>query len=469
MGVALQIFGLVVIAYFLALNGLYLLFTGIAWARLTEYVRFDAHSIAGTAFLSPLTPPISVLLPAFNEQASIIESVRSLLALRYPEHEVIVINDGSTDETLARLLVAFDLVPLRKVIRDDVPAPPLKATYVSRRHPNLFVLDKMNGGKAEALNCGLNAARYPYICAVDADAVIEDDALLRVAQPILERPDAVAATGGIVRIANGCRLDHGRVVEIGVPSNVLAGLQAVEYLRAFLIGRVAWSSLNSLLIISGAFGLFRRSLVIEAGGYSRDTVGEDVELVVRLHRRLRERGENYRITFVPDPVCWTEAPEDLATLSRQRRRWQRGLGEALWRNRSAIGNPRYGLMGLLALPYFLVFEFIGPLIELAGYIGLPIAVLSHTLAPRFLFTFLVVAVAVGILLSVSALALEELTFRRHERWGDLVRLVALATFENLGFPQLTALWRVIAFRDLARRHRDWGVMRRRGFSPSGSS
>lgn len=423
-------------------------------------------------FASPLTPPISVLLPAYNEEPGIVESVRSLLSLRYPEFEVVVVNDGSTDGTLTRLAETFDLVPVRKALRTSIPTVPVRGAYASRRHPELLVIDKENGGgKADAINAGINASRYPYFCVIDADGMLEEDALIRVAKPMLDDPDLVVATGGIVRIINGCRVEHGRVEEVRLPRSRLATLQVVEYLRAFLVGRIGWSRMRSLLIISGAFGLFRRSLVEAAGGFSRDTVGEDFELVVRLHRYLRDRGEEYRIAFVPDPVAWTEAPEDFATLARQRRRWQRGLAETLWRHRRLTFNPRYGVVGMLAFPYYILFELLGPLIEVAGYAAVITSAALGSLSPLFFAAFFTVALLTGIFLSGSALTLEELSFRRYEGDADGMRIVLAALAENLGYRQLLMVWRTLAFVDLARRRRGWGEMRRRGlgYTPAGGA
>jgi cellulose synthase/poly-beta-1,6-N-acetylglucosamine synthase-like glycosyltransferase len=461
-----ELLSIAALAYFAALNAAYLVFTGLAWQGVTRYLRAQAYAATDEAFASPLTPPISVLLPAYNEEAGIVESVRSLLALRYPEHEVIVVNDGSTDATLDRLRDAFDLVPVWKTLRGAVPCARMRGAYVSRRHPELLVLDKENGGKADALNAGVNAARYPYVCAVDADAMLEDEALLRVAKPILDDPELVAATGGIVRIANGCTVDHGSVIEVRLPRSRLATMQVIEYFRAFLVGRVGWSRLGGLLIISGAFGLFRRSLVEAVGGWSTKTVGEDVELVFRMHRYLRERGEDYRIAFVPDPVCWTEAPEDLRTLSRQRRRWQRGLAESLWRHRKLVGNPRYGVLGLVAVPYFLLFELLGPLIEILGFPIVAAGAATGAVSLTFVAAFFVVAVLLGVLLSVSALALEEFSFRRHRRHRDVARMVLFAVLENFGPRQLLDACRLLAFVDIARGKGQWGAMPRRGLGVS---
>jgi cellulose synthase/poly-beta-1,6-N-acetylglucosamine synthase-like glycosyltransferase len=459
-----DVFGLVAVAYFAALNLTYIVFTGMAWRSITGHLRARRFSGVSEALASPLTPPVSVMLPAYNEQAGIVESIHSLLALRYPEHEVVVVNDGSTDSTVERLIEAFDMTPIDKALRDTLVTKPVRATYVSRRDPQLWLIDKDNGGKSDALNAGLNAARYPYVCAVDADAILEQDALLRVAKPIIDDPDLVVAAGGIVRIANGCTVDRGQVLDVRLPESRVATFQVIEYFRAFLVGRVGWSRLGSLLIISGAFGLFKREAVEAAGGYRTDTVGEDAELVVRMHRTLRDRGDDYRIEFVPDPVCWTEAPESLRVLSRQRRRWQRGLGETLWRHKGMFGRPRYGAVGMLALPYFLIFELVGPLFQVVSFIVMPVAYALGMLDTAILVTFAVVAILLGVLLSVAALALEEFSFRRHRRAREAIRMLVYAVAENFGFRQLVDFWRLQALWDLARRKKGWGEMKRRGFA-----
>ena len=460
---ALEVIGIVSISYFAALNLLYLAFTGIAWRSVARHLRRRSYDAIEDTFASPLAPGISVLLPAFDEEAGIVESVRSLLRLRYPDHEVVVINDGSRDATLAVLTDAFDLVPVRRQLRDVLPCAEVVATYASRRHPELLVVDKLRGGKADALNCAINAATHPYICCVDADALIEEEALLRVAQPIIDDPERVVATGGMVRIVNGCTVDHGSVTAVGLPKSRVATMQVVEYFRAFLVGRLAWSELGALLIISGAFGVFRRSVVEAAGGYWTETVGEDAELVVRLHRHLRERDEPYRIEFVPEPVCWTECPEDLAGLGRQRRRWQRGLAQSLWRHRRLMGNPRFGVLGVFAMPYFVLFELLGPIIEIAAYVLLPLSALTGLLSMGYLLAFGIVSLLMGMLLSISALALEEFSFRRHPSHREVARLLLYATLDTFGPRQLNAVWRALGLLDLLRRDRGWGAQRRRGF------
>jgi cellulose synthase/poly-beta-1,6-N-acetylglucosamine synthase-like glycosyltransferase len=455
---------IVAFVYFVVLNGLYLFLTAVAWQDMGSEVRARRYLALDEVFRSPLTPGISVLVPAFNEEAVIVESVRSLLALRYPAHEVVVVSDGSSDGTIDALKAAFDLAPVRKAVRDGIPTAAIRKAYVSRRNRSLVVLDKENGGRADALNAGVNVARHPYVCVIDADSLLEDEALLRVAKPILDDPELLAATGGTVRIANGCRVDHGRVVEVRLPRSRLATVQVLEYLRAFLVARVGWSRFNALGIISGAFGLFHRSLIEAVGGFWTQTVGEDFELTLRLHRYLRERGEPYRIAFVPDPVCWTQAPEQFATLGRQRRRWQRGLWEGLRRQRRMIANVRYGVVGLVALPYFAVFEFLSPVFALLGLVVTLLWWLLGGLSTVYFLAFVAVSIGLGLVLTTAALALEEFSYRRYRRRREVLRLLAYAVVENVGYHQLHDVWRTIGYVDIARGKTSWGTQRRAEFA-----
>jgi cellulose synthase/poly-beta-1,6-N-acetylglucosamine synthase-like glycosyltransferase len=324
------------------------------------------------------------------------------------------------------------------------------------------VVDKENGGKADALNAGLNLALYPLFCAIDADSILEPDALLRLVRPFAEAPGLTIAAGGVVRVANGCEVARGRVRRIRLARRPLPLLQIVEYLRAFLFGRMGWSGGNSLLVISGAFGLFEKRTALQAGGYATDTVGEDMELVVRMHRHCRERNRPYRVGFVPDPICWTEVPESLRVLRRQRTRWHRGLIDTLWRHRTMIGRPRFGAVGLVAMPGFLLFEMLSPAVELSGYFLLPVLWLTGLLDPLFALSFLMLAVLYSIVISVLAVLLEDITFRRYPRLRDLGLLVGAAILENLGYRQLTVWWRVRAFWEFWRGDLSWGSMERRG-------
>src|SRR5262245_60446993 len=458
----LWVFSWLAFAYFVVYGVCQITFTLIAWSTLNTHRHAAAFSPLDEVYASPFTPPVSIILPAYNEEAGVVASVHSLLDLRYPRHEVIVVNDGSTDDTVEVLRAAYDLVPVREALRTRIATAPVRGAYVSRIHPNLWLLDKENGGKADALNAGINASAHAYFCAIDADAVLEQDSLLRMILPFVDDPELVAAAGGIVRVANGAVIESGGLVDFRLPDSHIARFQILEYFRAFLIGRIAFDSLNAVLIISGAFGLFRRELVEAVGGYAHDTVGEDAELVARLQGYLRREGEPFRIRFIPNPVCWTEAPSDLKTLSRQRRRWQRGLGETLWRHRRQIFNPHAGAFGLFTLPYFLFFELLGAVIEALGIPVVVIAWLIGALSPTFFVLFLAVSVLLAVVVSISALLLEEYADRRYEHGLDMARLVFYALAENVGYTQMTAYFRCVGFVDLLRRRHDWGVMTRRG-------
>jgi cellulose synthase/poly-beta-1,6-N-acetylglucosamine synthase-like glycosyltransferase len=411
-----------------------------------------------------VVPPITLLAPAYNEEATVENSVLSLLALDYPRFDVIVINDGSKDATLEVLRARFDLIPIQRDYDRATVHAPIRGVYRSRTHDKLFVIDKDNGGKADALNAGLNLSRSPIVCSMDADSILEPDSLLRAVQPFVEDPERVVAVGGAIRIANGCRIKDGRLQKVGVPRNPLALFQTVEYLRAFLLARLAWSRLGVLTIISGAFGLFRRSAVVEAGGYAHGTVGEDMELVVRLHRRAIDEGEPHRIVYLPEPVCWTEAPETLKVLGRQRSRWHRGAIETFMRHGGMMTQLKYGRVGLLGMGQVLVFDLLGPALELAGYVLLPFMWAIGILNVDYLLAFLSLSILFGIAVSVGALALEEAELRRVSQTSDLVRLALAAVAENFGYRQLNSWWRIRGFWEWTQGVKAWGEMTRKGFA-----
>jgi len=452
----------VTLTYFTVLAAFYLVSSLLAFRFLRRYaLRLKSIDVENLVS-SGAAPPVALLVPAYNEERSCVESVRALLTLNYPEYEVIVVNDGSTDRTMDVLIEAFDLVRATRLPSAALPTQPIRRILRSQRHANLWVMDKENGGKSDALNAGLTICRTPLFCTIDADSILEPDALLRATRPFLE-DDRVVAVGGIVRVVNGSTVEQGRVRNIRLSRKLLPRLQVVEYLRAFLSARVAWSELNASLIVSGAFGLFRRDMVVDAGGYSTTTVGEDMELIVRLHRTQRRRGFVPRVVFVPDPVAWTECPETLKGLARQRNRWQRGLLESLGRHRKLLFNPRYGTVGLLAFPYFLVLEGIGPVIEMVGYAAFAVTLAIGAWSPTFVVSFIALAVIVGIALSAAAVALEELTFRRYPRWVDLLGLFSASIVENLGYRQLNQFWRLQGTIAVLRGQRHWGSPPRRGF------
>ena len=459
----LQGFDLFVLGYFLSLNSLYLLFSVVAFFRLLSHRRRWTPRALDTVLRSPATPPISLIVPAYGEETTIADSLRGLLLLNYPHFEVVVINDGSKDRTLDVAVQAFGLMRAPVAYQQPIATEPVRGLYRSLDHPDLVMIDKANGGKADAINAGLNAARHDLVCVIDADSLLEELALARGVLPFIEDPSTVAV-GGVIRIVNGCTVDAGRVTQVRLPSDWLARFQVVEYLRAFLGGRVAMSAMNALLIVSGAFGIFRRSAIVDAGGFRTDTIGEDMEVIVRLHRRMRQQQRKYRIVFQPDPVCWTEVPESTATLANQRNRWQRGTLQVLAAHAPMVGSARYGAVGLFALPYFAIFEAASPVVEAAGYLVNGVAVAAGLLDIVFAQLFFLTAIAFGALISVISVLLEEVSFRRYPRIRDLLMLFALGILENFGYRQMTTWWRLKGTVDYFRGRQGWGRMVRKGFA-----
>jgi len=454
----------VVVLYFLAVNGWYLILLISSLLEMRRHMLLITDESRHLLLGSTLSPTISILAPAFNEEATIEASLKALLALQYPKLEVIVISDGSKDRTVQVLIEGFDLVPVKTIYERRIKTQPVRNLYRSSTYPALVVVDKENGGKADALNVGLSFAGGDLVCAMDADTLIEADGLQRMVRPFLHATDVVA-TGGTIRVVNGSEVKFGRVVRARVPTKALAGIQVVEYLRAFLFGRLGWNRLGGNIIISGAFGLFRRDSVMDAGGYLHDTVGEDMELVLRLKRLSYEQGGPGRIAFVPDPVAWTEVPESLKVLGRQRDRWHRGLADVLWRHRKMMLNPRYGVTGLVVFPYYAFIELLAPVIEAAGLVTLALGLIFGIIDWNFAALFYLTAYGLGTALSAFTLILEDISFHRYETFRDRALLFWWALLENLGYRQMTVYWRLRGLWKFLRGRKDWGAMERKGFSP----
>lgn len=410
------------------------------------------------------TVPISLLAPAYNEQETIVESVRSMLALNYPFFEVVVINDGSKDATLDALIRAFGLAPIKRAYREQLPHQPVRAVLGSPRFPKLVVIDKANGGKADALNAGIDIAASPLVCAMDADSLLESDSLLRAVQPFIENYHKVVACGGSIRVVNGSDVTRGRVSRIGLPRDPLSLFQIVEYLRAFLIGRLAWSEMGAMMLISGAFGIFKRQIMVDVGGYSLNTVGEDMEIIVKIHRYLSENGKIDEMRFVPEPVCWTEAPRTLGGLAGQRRRWQRGSLETFFRHRAIMGRSEYGLAGTVGYFHILVTDVIGPPLEVLGYLLMPVLYVMGLLDFEVFMAYIALTFIFGVFISVGSLVLEELELRRYPKASYLLVLMCAAILENFGYRQINTVWRVQGWWQYMRGRMEWEKPVRQGFA-----
>lgn len=444
-------------------NVVYAIQLPAAWIELRKHSQAEDNESSWQLLLSDVAVPISLLIPAYNEEQTIIENVRSILSLKYPSFEVIVVNDGSKDKTLEVLYKAFELYPITRAHEQRVPHKPVKQVYGSALHPNLIVVDKVNGkGKADASNAALTFARNPLFCVVDADSLLETESLLRSIRPFMEDKHMMAV-GGTIRILNGCVVKSGEVQSVHLPGKFLPLIQSLEYVRAFLMSRLAWSHWGMLSIISGAFGIFNREETIHVGGFSTDTVGEDYELVIKLHRRMMEHDTPYKMRYVPEPVCWTEAPDTLHILGNQRKRWQRGALEVFSKHKDMLFNPRYGKMGLLAFPHNFIVDVLGPIAETIGYIMIPIFWFAGLLNTEFMLAFIALFFLFGIFISITSLVLEEMELRRFPRARDLAILAAVSVVENFGYRQLNNVWRLIGWWEFLRKQNEWGEMTRRGF------
>ncbi|MBZ5565426.1 MAG: glycosyltransferase [Acidobacteriia bacterium] len=398
----MNMFNVLIVAYFFIGNGIYTMLMVASLISVWLHNRRLAYQGLNELRESVVTPPVTIIMPAWNEQESIVQSVRSVLKTDYPEFEVLVVDDGSNDDTLPRLVAAFELVRMDLIYRPRLQTKALRGFYRNPQIPNLLVISKENGGKPDALNSGINCCRTPYFCTLDSDCLLERDALLRLMRPIIRSPINTVASGGIVRILNGCEVKDAQVVKVHLPQKRVEIYQVVEYLRSFLFGRTGWDLLGGTLIVSGAFAVFHRESVIDAGGFEHDTVTEDMDLIVQLHRWATHNKRRIRMSFTSDPVCWTECPADFKMLGRQRRRWQMGLCQTLWKHSEMLFNRKYGILGMLSFPFQLYVEG---------------------------------------LLSVGGVLLEELTYRRYPSFHDLMMLLLYAITENVGYRQIVLYYR----------------------------
>lgn len=406
--------------------------------------------------------PISLIIPAYNEEENIVQNIRSLMKLNYPMYEIIVVNDGSTDKTGELVIQAFHMHKIETAIRYQIPTQKIEAVYFSREFPNLLYVQKQNGGKSDALNAGINISRYPLFTCLDADSRIEKDALLRLSMEFIKDSRTVVA-GGLVRIANGSKIVDGELKGFSMPQKLIERFQIVEYYRSFLMGRVFWSASNSLLIVSGAFGLFRKQTVIDVGGYKRNTIGEDMEIVVRIHRYMKKNRKKYRVKFDEFSICWTQGPMSMRDIRSQRRRWQIGLMDTLISHIGMTFNPRYGFVGLISVPYNWIFELLGAVVEVIGYFLIPFSLIMGELNMFFFVIYFLLSVALGVILSEGSLVLEQYTHRAAMNAKQSIAISVYAVLENFGYRQMITIFRVEGILKYRKLRKTWGKIKRKEF------
>lgn len=459
------IFNNAIFYYAVVVMGSYVVFTLLSAIEMSSYMKKNSYVNYREILVSPLAPSVSILAPAYNEQATIIENIRSLLSLHYGNYEVIIINDGSTDQTFQRMFDYYQLEKVDFAVNYQITCNEIKGVYKSKlpSFSKLTIVDKVNGGKSDALNAGINVSGKDLLLCIDVDCIVQEDAILKLAKPYLEEKYQVIATGGVVRIANSCKVEDGKLVEVNMPRNLWPRFQVLEYIRAFLMGRMAWSRLNGLLIISGAMGLFDKNIVIKVGGYDHTTVGEDMELVVRMRRYMYEQDKRFKVVYIPDPLCWTEAPADLQILGRQRNRWTRGTIETLWTHKDLFFNPRYGILGMLSYPYWLFFEWLAPIVEAFGVCVFILLALMGNINWEFSVILLSMVYCFSVLLSTVAIFFEEMSYQQYTKGRDLAKLLLAAFLEPILYHPLTVIWAIQGNIHKFRGKNNWGAMTRKGF------
>jgi len=453
--------------YAFAVISSYIILAVISLIEIREYQKKNNFVNYKDILSSTISPSISIIAPAYNESLNIIENVRSLLSNHYVNYDVIIVNDGSKDNSLAMLIEAYDLIKVDYLLNEQIPTQPLRAGVFKSKNPafeKLTVVDKENGGKADALNMGLNISKNQYVACIDVDCLLLEEALLKMIKPFLELTDSkVIASGGVIRIANSCIIKDGKLIDVNMPKSILERAQILEYIRSFLLGRMAWSRLNGLLVISGAFGMFDKKIAIEVGGYDTNTVGEDMEIIVRMRRCMEEQNRKYKVAYIPDPLCWTEAPDNYKTFVSQRNRWTRGTIETLIKHKKMGLNPKYRSLGLISLPFWFIFERMAPLIEVVGIIYFGVLIYLKALRWDYALVFFLAAYLFTVVLSLVAILSEEHTYHQYKNKGTGFKLVLTSLVEPFVFHPFV-LYAAIKgnFDYFFNKNIKWGEMQRKG-------
>lgn len=457
------------LTYAAVLFTIYLLIAILSTFELRHYLKknkyFDYRSILSYKKL----PTISIVAPAFNEEETIIQNIRSLLSIYYPTIDIIVVNDGSNDSSFRKVIDHYDMVKVSMVADGNIKTKNIRGVYrsIHSEFSNLIFIDKENGGKSDALNAGINYSRSDLFVGVDVDSIIEPDAILRMVKPFLEEEGArkVISSGGVIRVANNCEVKNGKIEKVRFPKKSLVRFQVLEYFRAFTLGRMAWSRIDGLLIISGAFGMFDRQLVVDIGGYDTSTVGEDLELVVRMRRHMRDvRKMKYKVAFIPDPLCWTEVPSKISVLSRQRNRWTRGAIDTILKHRGMFFNPKYGRIGMLSFPYWVFFEWLAPIVELVGLIYFIITLISGVVNPETFLYISLFVVTFAFSFTLLGVYFETLMFNKYHGFKNLVIIAFYALIEVIVFHPLSWFFSLKGnWSFFVEANQNWGVMTRTAF------
>lgn len=436
------------------------LFLAVAVGSSTLY-QLKRRNTLKNELLQDYYVPVTIVVPAYNEEVTIASTINSLLSLKYRLYEIVIVDDGSTDHTAQILRDTFHLYQISRPIHRMIPCQPERAVFETQEFKvPITLICKANGGKADALNMGINASKFPYFVCMDADSVLQYDSLEKIVRPVLE-DGTVVAVGGAVRPCNGTEIQNGHVISYHMPKQIIPCMQVLEYDRSFLAARILFDRFNGSIIISGAFGLFKKSVVIDAGGYDPTTMGEDMELVVKLHVFCREHAIPYRIRYATDAICWTQAPGTLKDLCKQRRRWHIGLYESMSRHRRILANPKYGLVGFISYIYFLIYELFSPYIEIFGIFTVALAFAVDLINVPFMALFFLIYVAYSTILSLTAFFARIHTIDLKLSVSDIFKAIALCALELSCLRFILAWVRATSLIGYRKKKQSWGSIQRK--------
>lgn len=408
-----------------------------------------------------ISHPITIILPAYNESVTIIDSIESTLATHYPNVEMIVVNDGSTDNTFSKVKDYFDLQPIAHHLneRNQLSHAKIRDVYVSRKDSRLRVIDKENGGKADAHNAAINLSNSPIICLIDADSILAPDAINKAVVPLIDDPKTVAV-GGAVRVANSCSIRNGIISKINLSKRFIVQIQILEYMRVFLLAKIAWNHFNTLPIISGAFGLFRRDFAIKVGGFCVGSVGEDYDITLKLHKYIYDSNVDYKIDYVPTAICWTQVPEKWKVLKNQRIRWHIGALQTFINFKSLTFKLKYKKLSLMLLPFSILTDILGPISELLGYFLIPLIWSLDMIDSNVMLSYFLIVFGYNSLISAFAIAIDGVLLSGLDKTRYLLKLFITALLDNFGYRQLYLYWKLKGYARLIKGNLSWGKMER---------
>ncbi|MCU0422856.1 MAG: glycosyltransferase family 2 protein [Bacteroidia bacterium] len=452
---------------------IYALLAVLSLSAVRRFQKLDSHVDYSLLLNSKLTPGISVIAPAFNESLTIIENVHSLLNLNYPKYEVIIVNDGSTDDSLEKMVREFDLVEVDFAYNERLKTKPIKRIFKSSNpaYNKLTIVDKVNGkAKADASNAGINASSFDYFICTDVDSILDRDTIMKLVKPVMDdSKKRIIATGATLRMANSCVVEQGFMQRVVVPNQLLPRFQEIEYIRSFVMGKMGWSVINCVPNVSGGLGMFDKEIAINAGGYDPQSFGEDMELVIRMMTYCINYQINYAIRYIPITLCWTEGPATIKVYGRQRARWARGLAQLMWQHRKLVFNPNYGRLGMIVMPYNFVFELLAPIVEALGIIYYIVIIFLDAINWDYAILLLVFVYTYAIMISTLSILWDQITYQTYKTSREIITLCLTAFFEMVVYHPLIVFYSIKGYYNfLGNRKHTWGNMQRQGFGQGGA-